>query len=350
MNNYELHEHKKSDTVKWIIAFALIAILLFGMCAILFVNYGDKVDAPAEDTSGEVTTDETAQLSVSDFKTEFSANEGIVLLSASPMVAAANSSYIEQTLTATVLPITASNKTVDWSVSWADSSNTATVTDYVTVTPSSNGSTTATVTCKKAFSGNIIVTVITRESGYTAECIVSYVGKPTDITISSTLTAQSDGYHVGVGNAYTFNIGLTNPLGSVGSGYQNISIELGASGSVVLGYYEYYVSSGNTIWYDSSDTTVTLDSLKDNFITANYSNGVLTINTLKSIESYYESMSRLDSGRTRAYTNAFRSYATDCYFTVKITEKNSGLSETIKIRFDDTVVTSVEMNAAEMSF
>ncbi len=334
-------------TMKKIIAVILVLATMATLCVSLVGCVGDK---GKESETTQTDTDAAEPLSVNDFKTELSSTEGIMLLSATPMVAAANSNYIEQIITAIVTPATAANKTVDWSVAWADSSNTATVTDYVTVTPSSNGSTTATVTCKKSFTGNIIITVTTRESGYTAECIVTYVGKPTDITVSSSLTEQADGYHVGVGNTYTFNVGLTNPLGAVGNGYKDISVELGASGSVVLGYYEYYVSSGNTLWYDSSDTTVQLDTLKDKFVTVNYSNGVLTVNTLKSIESYYESMQRLDSGRTRAYTNAFRSYATDCYFTVKITEKASGLSETIKIRFDDTVVTGVSVASAEMSF
>lgn len=330
-----------------IIALILALATVFTLCFTLV--------ACTDDNTPDETVTETAQsenvntLAATDFKTELVSTSSVMLLSASPMALAANSSYVEQTLTATVLPATASNKTVDWSVAWADSSNTANVTDYVTVTPASNGSTTATVTCKAKFTGNIIITVTTRESGYTAECIVSFVGKPTDITVSSSLTAQSDGYHVGIGNAYTFNIGLTNPFGSVGADYQNITVELGAVGSMVLGYKEVY-SSGSTNWYDTSDTTVTLDSLKNEFITVNYANGVVTVNTLKSIESYYESVQRMDGGRTRAYTNAFRSYDSDCYFTVKITENGSGLSETIKIHFDDSVVTSVSVNNAEMTF
>ncbi len=333
--------------MKKIIAFVLVLATVATLCVSLVGCVGDK-DKETETTATVV--DPVVPVSVNDFKTELSADNGVMLLSASPMVMAANASYIEQTLTATVLPATASNKTVDWSVSWADSSNTANVTDYVTVTPKSNGSNVCTVTCKKAFTGNIIVTVTTRESGYTAECIVSYVGKPTDITVTSNLSEQSDGYHVGVGNTYTFNVGLLNPLGAVGSSYKDISVEVTGVGSVVLGYYEQNVSSGNKTWYDSSNNTVTLDSLKNNFITANYANGVLTVNTLKSIESYYESMQRLDSGRTRAYENAFRSYASDCYFTVKLTEKTTGISKTVKIRFDDAVVTSVSVNAAELQF
>ncbi|MBO5009188.1 MAG: hypothetical protein J6D20_00590 [Clostridia bacterium] len=340
-------------TKKRIIALLMTMVLLVGSvftlasCTDLF---GNESETEQNETDTQ-KNDSNEPLSVDNLSVETVSSDAVLLSASAPMLVSTTSgTSVSQTLTATVIPATASNKAVDWSVEWADSTNTATVTDYVTVTPASNGSTTATVTCKKAFSGNIVVTVTTRESGYTAECIVSFVGKPTDINVTTTLTAQTDGYHVGIGNTYTFNVDLSNPFGQVGSGYNNITVELSGVGSMILGYKEVYVSSGNTTWYDTSDTTVQLDSLKDEFITVNYADGVITVNTLKSIESYYESMQRLDSGRTRAYTNAFKSYVTDCYFTVKITENNSGISEIIKIHFDDTVVTGVSASASEMTF
>ncbi len=69
-------------------------------------------------------------------------------------------------LEATVLPETAVNKTVDWEVVWQNPdgewSSGKTVTDYVTVTPQSDGSRIATVTCKNAFSEPIIIKVTSR--------------------------------------------------------------------------------------------------------------------------------------------------------------------------------------------
>ena len=61
-------------------------------------------------------------------------------------------------------------------------------------------------------------------------------------------------------------------------------------------------------------------------------------------------MERQDSGRTKAYNNAFHSYVNDCYFEVKITEQISGVTKTLKIRFDDTVVTGVDVNQNSMVF
>lgn len=340
-------------TKKRIITLLMTMILLVGSVFTL-ASCTNPFDYESETEQSETDASKNENkepLSVDSLNVETVSSDMVLLSASAPMLVSTTSgSAVSQTLTATVIPATATNKTVDWSVEWGDSSNTATVTDYVTVTPASNGSTTATVTCKKAFTGNIIVTVTTRESGYTAECIVTFVGKPTDITVTSTLSAQSDGYHVGIGNTYTFNVDLSNPFGQVGSTYNNVKVELGAVGSMVLGYKEQNVSSGNITWYDTSDTTVTLDSLKNEFITVNYSNGVVTVNTLKSIESYYESMQRLDSGRTRAYSNAFKEYVSACYFTVKITEQNSGLSKAINIHFDDSVVTGVSTSASEMKF
>lgn len=319
--------------------------------ATLFTCSVTAVACSQKDNQSEQSVEQTANNNMEgEFSTKFVNTKYVKLMAATPMVASTTTSTASQTLVATVYPSTASNKAVDWSVAWADSSKTEDVKEYVTVAPQSNGSTIATVTCYQAFEGNIIVTVRTRESGYTADCIVTFVGVPTEMLIMTNLTEQSDGYHVGIGNTYTFNVGLDNPFNSVGEDYQNITATLNGVGSVILSYKEYYISSGTENWYDTSDTEVTLDSLKDNFITVNYANGVLTVNTLKSIESYYESVDTMDGGRTKAYDNIFRSYVTDCYFTVKLTESKSGLSKTIKIRFDETVVAGVEMADSEVLF
>jgi len=318
--------------------------------ATLFTCSVTAVACSQKDTQPEQSVEQTANNMEGEFSTKFVNTKYVKLMAATPMMASTTTSTVSQTLVATVYPSTATNKTVDWSVAWADSGKTEDVKNYVTVTPQSNGSTTATVTCYKAFEGNIIVTVTTRESGYTADCIVTFVGLPTEIKVTSNLTEQTDGYHLGIGNAYTFNVALDNPFNSVGTDYQNVTATLNGVGSLILSYKEYYISSGNENWFDTSDTEVTLESLKNNFITVNYANGVLTVNTLKSIESYYESVKTMDGGRTKAYDNIFRSYVTDCYFTVKLTESKSGLSKTIKIRFDETVVAGVEMTDSEVLF
>lgn len=284
-----------------------------------------------------------------DFSAEMHNTQYVKLAMSSAAVLAADNS-VSKTLTATVLPETAQNKKVDWSVEWNDTEKTETVTDYVSVTPTADGSNTATVTCFQPFTGTVIVTATTRENGYSATCLVTFIGLPTDIALNGSLSPAAGEYKVGIGQTYTFDVSLSNPFNQVGSQFNNITCGVNGVGSVVLGYMEHYNASGDDKWYDSSDKTVTLDSLKENFITVSYSQGKLSVTTIKSIESYYSSVQRMDGGRTRAYHDKFRSFVDDCYFKVWIKENTSGLTKEFKVRFDDKVVTGVNVSDSEMAF
>ena len=86
------------------------------------------------------------------------------------------------TLTATIEPSNASNKAVDWSVEFVDAGDEwasgKTVTDYVTVTPTSDGALTATVANLGEFGAQIKVTVTSRDnSAAYASCTVDYAKK-----------------------------------------------------------------------------------------------------------------------------------------------------------------------------
>ena len=343
----ELQQHKTSDKIKWVLT--LVAFLLVGATiAGMLLGYL----TPRTKTEEPVQQEQEASVNESGFMSKFVNTENVRLMSVSPMAAVANELYVEQTVVATVLPQTATNKMVDWSVAWADSSNTSNVTDYVSVTPASDGSTTAYVRCYQAFSGDVIVTVTTRENGYTAEIIVSFVGIPTDLTVTGQFVENSDGfYYMGVGDSYTYNVNLSNIFNTIGEDYQDITMTFGGYGSVVLGTYEYYSQSGTSKWYDNSLNTVTVESLKDKFMNVSYADGVLSITTIKTIESYYESMSRIDGGRTRSYTNKFKELATeDAYLYIRLDQTSSGLSKLMKIKFDTSVVTGVSVNDTTLLF
>lgn len=123
------------------------------------------------------------------------ASNGIKLMSAriAPTAYAANgispqadSAY---TLTATITPADANNKAVDWSIAWVNSNSAyasgKTVTNYVTVTPTSDGALTANVECKQAFGEQIKVTATSRDNpAMKAECMVDYAQKITNMSLA----------------------------------------------------------------------------------------------------------------------------------------------------------------------
>ncbi len=108
-------------------------------------------------------------------------------LAATP--AAQAETYDSVTLTATVKPDSAADKTVDWAVAFVNPSSEwatgKTVTDYVTVTPQSDGSTTATVKCLQPFGEQIKITVTSRmNTEATASCTVDFAARPKYVILS----------------------------------------------------------------------------------------------------------------------------------------------------------------------
>lgn len=186
MENYELKRHQKSDVIKWIIAFALIFVLLAGLIGTWVVLFED--DAPEEESPAQtetVVTDGEGNPMESGKVYAMPANMVFATTAAEPSDAKDGI-----TLKATIDPDTAANQNVDWGVSFVNPSSSwasgKTVTDYVTVTPTSDGALTATVQCLKAFGEQIKITVTSRANEYaTAECTVDYARRITDFTFYS---------------------------------------------------------------------------------------------------------------------------------------------------------------------
>lgn len=283
-----------------------------------------------------------------DFNVEMNNTEYVTLTMGQATATAGGG--VSKPIKATIRPETATNKAVDWSVSWGDTSETGNVNEYVTVTPTAEGSLEATVTCYKAFNGEIIITVTTRESGYMASCIVTYAGIPTEIEISGEISPVNDFYSLGVGKAYTYNLTPTNHIGSIGSAYNNFSVTLTGEGSIKVGKCYHYNTSDKDEWYEDTMKTITVDSIKDEILEVAISNGKLTITTKKSIESYYKSSQRMDGGRTISYVDRYRESVGECYFIVTINEIASGLKAKMKIKFNEGAVTGVSVNTSEIVF
>ena len=256
---------------------------------------------------------------------------------------------VSKKIQAIIEPSTAKNASVDWSVEWGEKQN-GEVTDYLTVTPDSDGSLSATVTCKQPFTGEIVVVCVTRQGGYVATCTVTYAGQPTDITLAGEVSETDGAYRFGIGNTYEYAVEMSNPFGAVGEKFNDISVSVTGVGQVVLGYMEHFKSSGKDVWYDASNETAEYDSLKDALISASYESGVLKIKTLSAVEDFYRGTGRMDGGRTIFYEGKFRSYVTDCYFNVTLTERNSGCEKTVKVVYDPGAVTGVNTSVSEMEF
>lgn len=131
-----------------------------------------EMEAPPEEVGGGVIISESESRGMQLTATKLSLSE----YAENGVSAIAESAYI---LTASVTPADAGNKAVDWAIgfknanaAWASGK---TVTDYVTVMPTSEGSLTARVECKAAFGTQIVVTVTSRENqSASATCTADY--------------------------------------------------------------------------------------------------------------------------------------------------------------------------------
>ena len=190
MSNY--NDNSWSDKFSWIItviAMVLVAILSIGLLCALFIQPQEDDPDKTKQTEQAAVNEQAGGGDVGAIIGE-SIGRGISLMSANiaPSDYAVNgiSTMAETayTLTATIEPSNADNKEVDWSVAFVDPSSSwasgKTVTDYVTVTPTSNGALTANVECKQAFGEQIKVTVTSRENANaTASCMVDYAQRVT---------------------------------------------------------------------------------------------------------------------------------------------------------------------------
>ena len=387
MSNNELYEHKRSDTVKWVLT--LFAFILVGvMFAGVILGWFDKKEEPPaeeEQTEQATVTDGNGNAMDEDIiypmpeKMSFNAQTFAQFDEPSGTTVTSPQS-VDVRIEAYVYPESAANKAVDFSVAWgnAPTHGSEQVSNYLTVTPDSDGSTTATVSCKKSFGDDtIIITVTTREGGYTATCTVSFAGIASGIEItSSTATKKSTSergeyYELGTSKAYTFNIGLTNAFNDAAG---NLSVtEIGGEGNMYFGNGSY--NDGGYINFTDM-VQKSIGEFADDFITsATISGNTLTVKTgSKILENYYSSYgpdeyfitdiyydryvvemnddwSIKDSSDTFRNQNA-QSNAQNigsCYFYVTVKDSISGLTETVRLWLVSSV-SGVSLSETELEF
>ena len=104
------------------------------------------------------------------------------------------------TLTVTVLPDSALDKTVDWSLAWdthscnrADCCSKSPVTDYIKLAPTSDGACTASVTVLKKFWVTAVVTVTSRaDDTVSAQCKLQYAARYDATSVKLSEEEQDD--------------------------------------------------------------------------------------------------------------------------------------------------------------
>lgn len=158
-------------TIAMVVAILLCLALAGGWIAQTVVNK-QKQELPETETAGSFIVTPKSNKLMSLTATPLTAEQyedyGIMPV--------AQSAY---TITATITPSNADDKTVDWAVAWKDGNSTwakgKTVTNYVTITPTSDGALTASVSCLAAFGEQIIVTVTPRaNTDISATCTLDY--------------------------------------------------------------------------------------------------------------------------------------------------------------------------------
>lgn len=188
-------QYKKSKILNGVLGGLLALVVAGGVAFVGVLSNGfknwDNIKPPAQEEPNTPEDDTTkGEASIKDGE-----SAGIRLMAAKIPVAEyeaygvsvqAETAYA---VTATVYPADAANQKVDWSVSFANASSTwasgKKVTDYVTVTPSSDGALTAVIQNVAAFGEQIIVKTTSRDNAEAyATLNVEYLQRTTGYTLT----------------------------------------------------------------------------------------------------------------------------------------------------------------------
>lgn len=324
-----------------VVCMGVITAVLFGMtcltgCSTIkkYINKADNAVLDYEDNGGEIQIQRATS------------------------VLNAESGYVEETVTAILTPSTVANKAVDWSIEWADNAplKNSAISDYLTVTPDSDGSLTAKVRCYKSFRGSSAVLYVTsRNNGVKGSCFVSFVGKPSSLTVdTSNLTMKARGtledvYSLSNGSTYTLDITLSNVFGDVGEDYKDFVLQVEGVGSFNQGTANINASG---IYWDAV-REITLNSVKSKYIAVSIVNGKLII---EAKGRYEDEKGDYVSGGSAGSIMANR-YKDDNigqggflpYYSIVVKASNCSMQIALHV-YIDVAVTAVSMSPTEISF
>lgn len=394
MSNNELYEHKRSDTVKWVLtllAFILVGVMLAGIILGWFDKKEEEPPAEQEQTEQAAVTDGDGNAMDEDIvypmpaKMSFSAASFAEPLAqfgepsgttVTPDTDVTSQNSVEVLIEATVTPANATNREVDFSITWGDGAQRAAepVTDYVTVTPESDGSRIATVVCKKGFGDDtILITVTTRDGGFQAICTVTFEGVPDSLKFvygdreyvsTSEITVRANA-------EYSVGLKLEGKLGEVGEQFGDFeivnvtmqgkfnakrkAINNGATvfeDSIVIDledpyYYAYDIAmgeDGNKVTFDASQ-----------FIECSIEGDTLKVRAIRSEESFVYPSMPPRTGTRVTYESAYYDprgggAPSDCRMCVLVRDKTSGVEGLLYIDIEGTAVNGVSLSETELEF
>ena len=357
---------EKTNKIKWIAVFTALILLFAGVIFSPVIAIGNKpVEAKVADSIKSAV--EPTETPVSD---ENIAPVALKMSKSFTTYAANGQQTVSKKITATVMPVDAPDKSVDWSIKWCTPIEGKDISEYLTLTPESDGALTATITALKGFEGgSAYVTATTRVGGFTATCLIMYDGKPESLSfihngkeITNTGTVNLT---AGTTNEITLN--LKNTLGAVGSKYGDFEIvKVKGQGRFTL-TKQYIVngsvSSTSEVVFNLEEgvykykdevlgNDLTLTIKPEDFFTASISGNKLTIKAIKSESSYATPYPRTGYRFTYkgTYTDPRAGGKPDnCIWYVVVRDKVSGEESLLQIDIQSTV-TSISLSDTVYSF
>lgn len=288
----------------------------------------------------------------------------IKLFSSEPVVVnVENQVYVEQTITATVLPLDTPFQNVTWELSW-ETEQEDNVLDYVTITPSETNSKILTLRCYQAFLGrNMRLICKTEVGGFSTYATVSYYGKPTSFYLASRPALTQDEnvpqgyYNLTSGTTYETEICLQNVLGVVNPDYQpEYNIEIIAHGNIraFAGISKIDMVGMNNLKSATNPFEVVFDMTKAGFFfifsekeydiaLISVEGNILKIEALSSVQEQIEKINRFPGMGEGLSENEF------IYFTLTLKEIKSGLKKNYNFRIVSPVSSAaLESNDVEL--
>lgn len=319
---------------------SLIAVLLVA-CVLVFAL---AACAPADGAINNLSEPENAAA------VEFA--QSVSLSIGDAIASSETGNSVSKTITATVLPEDAPNKAVDWSVAWSvPLSDTAIVTDYVTVTPNSDGSLSATVTAYQGFEGaTITISATTRVGGLVATCQVTYLGAPLTLVINCNGTNYIQGsttYNsptsLSAGENYTVPISLDNTLHAVGSQYGTYTMTLEGSGNFMA--TKKTTSRGSDPTYE--EVSISVNDYVSQFVSASLIGGNLHITVSKALSGFYYFIPGSNGSVEYTYSGP-HALSTPCFY-ITVTDTVSHTSTCLYFDIIPTT-TAVSLSSSTMTF